>query len=282
MEKERLVEEFRALAFEEGGVKVLGVREVESIAQKWGLKLKEVELAALEEGFMPRRYLRNLGTVGFEGQKRLLRSKVAVIGLGGLGGYVCQALARMGVGTLVLADGDVFVDHNLNRQVLSDVSALGEPKVEVAKKVISRINPAVEVIAWSEFIRADNLSKVLEGCQVVVDGLDSLPARLELEEAARRAGIPLVYGAIAGFLGQVMTIFPEDPGLKALYGDKPPEKGAEAMLGTPAATPMMVAAAQVQEVVKILLGKGKLLRKCMLILDAENWVVEVVEMEGGH
>ena len=278
MEKEKLVEEFRALAFEEGGVKVLGVREVESIAQRWGLKLKEVELSALEEGFMPRRYLRNLGTVGFEGQKKLLMSKVAVIGLGGLGGHVCQALARMGVGTLILADGDVFVDHNLNRQVLSEVSTLGEPKAEVAKRVISRINPAVEVIAWNEFIRADNLSKVLEGCQVVVDGLDSLPARLELEEAARKAGIPLVHGAIAGFLGQVMTIFPEDPGLKALYGDKPPEKGAEAMLGTPAATPMMVAAIQAQEVLKILIGKGKLLRKRMLVVDTESWLMEIVEL----
>ena len=278
MEKEKLVEEFRALAFEEGGVKVLGMREVESIAQRWGLKLKEVELAALEEGFMPRRYLRNLGTVGFEGQKKLLRSRVAVIGLGGLGGYVCQALARMGVGTLVLADGDVFVDHNLNRQVLSEVSTLGEPKAEVAKRVIARINPAVEVIAWNEFIQADNLSKVLEGCQVVVDGLDSLPARLELEEAARKAGIPLVHGAIAGFLGQVMTIFPEDPGLKALYGDKPPEKGAEAMLGTPAATPMMVAAIQAQEVLKILIGKGKLLRKRMLVVDTESWLMEIVEL----
>jgi len=278
MEKGKLAEEFRALAFEEGGVNVLGVKEVESIAQKWGLKLREVELAALEEGFMPRRYLRNLGTVGFEGQKKLLRSKVAVIGLGGLGGYVCQALARMGVGTLVLADGDVFVDHNLNRQILSEVSALGEPKAEVAKKAISRINPAVEVIAWSEFIRADNLNKVLEGCQVVVDGLDSLPARLELEEAARKAGIPLVHGAIAGFLGQVMTIFPEDPGLKALYGEKLPEKGAEAMLGTPAATPMMVAAIQVQEVIKILLGKGQLLRKRMLVVDTESWAIEILEL----
>lgn len=278
MEMNKLVEDIRATAFEENGVQVLGVDSIESIAKKWGLKLKDVEIAALEAGFMPRRYLRNLGTVGLEGQRKLLQSKVAVIGLGGLGGYVSVALARMGVGTLVVADGDVFVDHNLNRQVLSDVSVLREPKAEIAKRVIARVNPAVEVIAWKEFIRADNLDKILEGCQVVVDGLDNLPARLELEEAARKAGIPLVHGAIAGFLGQVITIFPEDPGLKALYGDKPPEKGIEVELGTPAATPMMVAAVQVQEVIKILLGKGRPLRRRLLLADAESWSIEIVEL----
>ncbi|MCS7287017.1 MAG: HesA/MoeB/ThiF family protein [Anaerolineae bacterium] len=274
----KLIEDMKAMAFEESGVQVLGVDSIETIARKWGLKLKDVEIAALEAGFMPRRYLRNLGTVGFEGQRKLLQSKVAVIGLGGLGGHVCVSLARMGVGTLVVADGDVFVDHNLNRQVLSDVSVLGEPKAEIARRVIARVNPAVEVIAWKEFIQAENLDRILEGCQVVVDGLDSLPARLKLEEAARKAGIPLVHGAIAGFLGQVITIFPEDPGLKALYGDRPPDKGIEVELGTPAATPMMVAAVQVQEVIKILLGKGRPLRRRLLLADAESWSIEIVEL----
>ncbi len=274
---EKLVKDIKSMAFEEGGVWVLGVGAAQSLAEKWGVKLKDVEIAALEVGLVPRRYLRNLGTVGLEGQARLLRSKVAVIGLGGLGGHVSLALARMGVGTLVLADGDVFVDHNLNRQALSEVGLLGEPKAEVARKAVARINPAVEVIAWSEYVRADNLEKILEGCHVVVDALDSLPARLELEEAVQRAGIPMVHGAIAGFLGQVTTIFPGDPGLKVLYGDKPPESGVEAELGTPAATPMMVAAIQVQEVIKILLGKGRLLRRRMLMVDAESWAIEVIE-----
>ncbi len=275
---EKVVEDIKATAFQESGVQVLGVEAVESIARKWGLKLKEVELLALETGVMPRRYLRNLGTVGFEGQKKLLKSRVAVIGLGGLGGYVSLALARMGVGTLVLVDGDVFADHNLNRQVLSEVSVIGEPKAEVARKAVARINPAVEVIAWKEFVRAENLDKILGGCQVAVDGLDSLPVRLELEEAARKAGIPLVHGAIAGFMGQVLTIFPEDPGLRAIYGESPPEKGAEVELGTPAATPMMVAAVQVQEVIKILLGRGQLLRRKLLLIDTERWAIEIVEL----
>ncbi len=273
-----LLEEIKSRAFEESGVPVLGVEATRTIAEKWGMKLKDVEIAALEAGIMPRRYLRNLGTVGLDGQKKLLKSKVAVVGLGGLGGYVCLALARMGVGTLVLVDGDVFVDHNLNRQVLSEVSLLGKPKARAAGEAVARINPAVEVIVREEFARAENLDVILQGCEVVVDGLDNLPARFELEEAARRAGIPLVHGAIAGFLGQVTTIFPEDPGLKTLYGGASVEKGAEAELGTPAATPMMVAAFQVQEVIKILLGKGRLLRQRLLMVDAESWTVEIVEL----
>ena len=273
-----LLEEIKSRAFEESGVPVLGVEATRTIAEKWGMKLKDVEIAALEAGIMPRRYLRNLGTVGLDGQKKLLKSKVAVVGLGGLGGYVCLALARMGVGTLVLVDGDVFVDHNLNRQVLSEVSLLGKSKARAAGEAVARINPAVEVIVREEFARAENLDVILQGCEVVVDGLDNLPARFELEEAARRAGIPLVHGAIAGFLGQVTTIFPEDPGLKTLYGGASVEKGAEAELGTPAATPMMVAAFQVQEVIKILLGKGRLLRQRLLMVDAESWTVEIVEL----
>jgi len=275
---EKLIRQIQELSFEEGGVSVLAVAEVHALAEEWGLSVKDVELAALEAGIMPRRYLRSLGTVGIEGQKKLLRSRVAVIGLGGLGGYIAEALARMGVGQLVLVDGDVFVDHNLNRQILSSNDVLGRPKPEVAKERIACINPAVEVFTYNVYATAENLPHILKGCQVVVDALDSLPARLTLQEAAQSLGIPMVHGAIAGFVGQVLTIFPGEPGLKGLYGEKPPEKGAEAEQGTPAATPMMVAAWQVQETLKILLHKGEPLRGRMLLMDAELGTAEFVEL----
>ncbi len=273
-----LIERIRELAFEEAGALVLAVAEVHALADEWGIPIKEVELAALDAGIMPRRYLRSLGTVGLDGQKKLLRSRVAVIGLGGLGGYVTEALARMGVGELVLVDGDVFVDHNLNRQLLSSNAVLGKPKPQVAKERIAEVNPAVEVITYGEYATPDNLPTILEDCQVVVDALDNLPARLVLQEAAQSLGIPMVHGAIAGFVGQVLTIFPGDPGLKGLYGEHPPEKGAEVEQGTPAATPMMVAAWQVQETIKILLGKGEPLRNRMLVMDAELGTVEFLEL----
>jgi molybdopterin/thiamine biosynthesis adenylyltransferase len=115
---------------------------------------------------------------------------------------------------------------------------------------------------------------------VVADGLDRLPARLILQEEARALGIPMVHGSIAGFLGQVMTIFPDDPGLLSLYGEpgELPEQGLEAQVGTPAATPMAVAAWEAQEVVKILVGQGDLLRNRLLVMDMESGTIETLQL----
>jgi len=105
--------------------------------------------------------------------------------------------------------------------------------------------------------------------------LDQLPARMMLQSVCQTLGIPLVHGAIGGYIGQVTTIFPGDAGLCALYGEgRVPERGAEVEWGNPAATPMMIAAWQIQEVVKLLTGKGDLLRGRLLFLDAESGTVE--------
>ncbi len=260
-------------------IEVIGLDRARAAARVFDVSAKEVELAALEAGVLPRRYLRSLGTVGWDGQIKLLRSTVAVVGLGGLGGNVVEALARMGVGRLIVVDGDVFLDHNLNRQILSSEADLNLSKAEVARDKVAQINAAVEVVVHPEEATRENLPRLLEGAEVVVDALDRLPTRLTLQEAAQKLGIPLVHGAIAGYVGQVMTIFPEDEGLRALYGHgSVPQQGMEVELGCPAATPMMVAAWQVQEVMKILLGRGQLLRNKMLFMDAEMGTVEILEM----
>ena len=186
----------------------------------------------------------------------------------------------MGVGRLVLIDGDVFEEHNLNRQVLSAEAALGTHKVQAARRRVAAINGAVEVIGHAVVLTRDNLPRLLEGSDVVVDGLDRLPTRLVLQEGAQALGIPMVHGSIAGFLGQVMTVFPEDPGLVGLYGggSELPEQGLEVQLGTPAATPMAVAAWEAQEVVKILLGRGELLRHRLLVMDMESGTIEILQL----
>lgn len=269
----------RSLAVEENGLLLLPIEAVRRVEQESGLTRREVEILALEEGVLPRRYMRNYGTLGLDGQLRLLRSRVAVIGLGGLGGYVVEGLARMGVGQLVLMDGDTFVDHNLNRQLLSGEPWLGRAKPEVAAERVRAVNAAVEVIPRAEYATEENLPTVLEGVDVVVDALDRLPTRLMLQRVAAEVGVPMVHGAIAGWIGQVMTIFPGDPGLRALYGEEGvPERGLEARLGTPAATPMAVAAWEVQEVVKVLTGKGEPLRGRLLVMDAESGTVEVIRV----
>jgi len=200
--------------------------------------------------------------------------------LGGLGGNVVEALARMGVGRLIVVDGDAFEEHNLNRQILSAEATLGMDKIQAARQHVAEINSAVEMIGHAVVLTRENLPHLLEEADVVVDGLDRLPSRLILQEGAQALGIPMVHGSIAGFLGQVMTIFPGDPGLHSLYGEQRelPEQGLEAQLGCPAATPMAVAAWEAQEVVKILLGHGELLRHRLLVMDMEAGTVEVLQL----
>ena len=240
-------------------------------------KLMEVEIAALREYLVPARYVRNLGTVGWEGQLALLKSTVGIVGAGGLGGWIVEGLARMGVGRLIVIDGDVFQDSNLNRQGFCTERNLGQSKVEAARQRVAQVNPAVEVVAHKVRVDEEQMVELLHGAEVVVDALDALPTRLSLQRAARKLSVPLVHGAIAGFVGQVMTILPEDPGLLGLYGrDRVPERGIEAQWGNPAATPMMVAAWQIQEVVKLVTVQGVTLHRRMLFMDSETGAVDIL------
>jgi molybdopterin/thiamine biosynthesis adenylyltransferase len=258
--------------------RIVSLAAVQRIAQQTGVSRREVEVAALREHVLPARYGRSLGTVGWEGQIKLLESTVAVVGAGGLGGWIIEGLARMGVGRLIVIDGDVFVENNLNRQALCTEETLGRAKAEVAAERVAAVNAAVEVTVHARLATAENMPPLLQGAQVVVDALDSLPTRLLLQDACRALGVPLVHGAIAGYLGQVTTIFPGDAGLRALYGDVVPEQGIERQLGNPAGTPLMVAAWQVQETIKLLLGSGEPLRSRLLLLDAEAGTAEIVKL----
>ncbi len=245
-------------------------------ARQSGQPLRQIELRALDEGLLPERYLRNLGLFGWEGQRRLLERCVAVVGCGGLGGHVIEGLARSGVGRLIVINGDRFVPHNLNRQTLGTLDGLGRLKAEVAAERVARVNPAVEVTVRVALATAENLPELLAGADVVVDALDTPRDRLLLQVAAAQLGLPLVHGAIAGFIGQVSTVFPGEETLSRLYGGgQGPAYGAEFFLGTPAPTPALVAAFQVAEVLKILLGRGELLRRRLLFVDLEAGTVEI-------
>jgi molybdopterin/thiamine biosynthesis adenylyltransferase len=254
---------------------------VRQLAREGGLSVREVEIQALKAHILPARYERSQGTVGWEGQVRLLESTVAIVGCGGLGGWIIEGLARMGVGHLILIDGDTFGENNLNRQALCTEANLGQLKTKAARERVARVNAATEVTVHPVMADEESMREMLAGADVVVDALDTLPTRLVLQKVAQNLGIPVVHGAIGGYVGQVMTVFPGDEGLYALYGrGDVPERGIEAQLGNPAATPMMVAAWQVQEVIKILLGAGELLRNRLLFMDAESGVAEILEIGG--
>jgi molybdopterin-guanine dinucleotide biosynthesis protein MobB len=251
--------------------RVLSLTACGEIARTCDVSRREVELIALEGGIVPGRYLRNIGTIGKEGQLCLVRATVAVVGCGGLGGLVVELLARMGVGRLILIDNDVFSDNNLNRQILAREADLGRPKVEVARERVWAINPATEVTYFQERLTPENARALLQGADLVVDALDNLPARFALEAAARASNIPLVHGAIAGFLGQVLTIFPGDPGLAEIYGSVTGrERGIEVETGNLAATAALVASLEVQEVIKILTGVGEPLRCRLFYIDSAS------------
>lgn len=251
--------------------RLLDCQAVRRLAQVHGLAPREVELAALAMQIAPERYRRNLGTVGWEGQIALLRARVFIVGAGGLGGWVIEALARMGVGRLEIIDGDVFAENNLNRQLGCTEATLGRPKAEVLAERVAEVNCATTVIAHNCWLTEHNAVELLRGADLIVDALDTLPTRFLAQKAARTLGVPLVHGAIAGYTGQVMTILPGDAGLEALYGPGPyPERGVEVLLGNPSATPMMTAAWQAQQVVKLLTGAEQgLLRNRLMLMDAQ-------------
>jgi len=265
-----LVHHLRAAEAQGSTPPILSLAETRRLSREVGCDLREVELAALRARILPARYQRNLGTVGWEGQIRLLCSTVAVVGAGGLGGWVIEGLARMGVGHLIIIDGDTFQENNLNRQLGCTEASLGRPKAECLAERVRQVNGAVQAISSVCWLTEDNAPTLVNGAQVLVDALDTLPARLLLEETATRLGVPMVHGAIGGYTGQVMTVFPGDLGLRALYGQRGmPERGVETKLGNPAATPMMIAAWEIQEVIKFLLAQGEPLRGRMLVMDAE-------------
>ena len=260
---------------------VISLKTTASIANSQRISAKEVEITALKQGIVPRRYLRNIGTIGLVGQIKLLQSIVAVVGAGGLGGTIIELLARQGVGHLIIIDNDRFTEQNLNRQIMSTEGNLGKYKVTVAARRVGKINSATTVTTFRERLTEENAQKLLGGAQVVADGLDNLPSRLVVEQACRQLAIPYVYASIAGFSGQLMTIFPEDVGLSSLYessSDTMPEQGIETKIGNPPATPAIIAALQVQEVVKIITGVGKPARNQILLVDARECVIDRIEL----
>jgi len=226
------------------------------------------------------RYDKN-GIFTSKDMEHLKNAKVCVIGCGGLGGYIVEMLARAGVGDITAVDGDVFDDSNLNRQILSRVDNIGKSKVRQAEARIKLINPEVLFHPVHTFLEEMNANSLIKGADIVMDALDQIPVRFILQEACEKEKIPMVYGAIAGWYGQIATILPGDKTLNHIYPDfnnKKMDRGVETDLGNPSFTPALVASIQVSECLKALTGKGELLRNKMLhvdLLDNEMMIVPI-------
>lgn len=215
---------------------------------------------------LPARYSRNCEALSQEECALLAGKRVAVVGAGGLGGSVFEALARIGVGHLRVIDGDVFEESNLNRQLLSTEAGLGQPKAQAAVARAAAVNSTVEVEAVVEYLTQENAAQLLQGVDCVVDCLDNLEARFWMARAAAELGIPVVYGAIAGWFGQVCTVFPGDVSFVEVYGSAE-GTSQHKKLGNLPFTAYAVAACQAAECVKLLCGREGLLRNRLLMLD---------------
>lgn len=223
------------------------------------------------------RYARNAQSISAAETEYLHSRCVAVVGLGGLGGYVVELLARVGVGKIVGIDCDAVETTNLNRQLLATEANLGQPKAAEAAKRLAAVNSQTAFTPVQALLTAENAAELLAGCDLVVDCSDNIPARLAMEAAAEALGVPLVHGAIAGWYGQVGVSFPGDRMLAAYYRGCE-GKGAEAALGNPSFTPALVAALQAAETIKVLLHKDGVLRNRLLYIDALLHQYDVTEM----
>ena len=236
-------------------------------SQRFSLHIAEVEEIALGHDLLPARYQRNRAMLSIQQQLSLLQSKVAVFGCGGLGGYIIEELARLGVGRITVVDPDVFEEHNLNRQILCTQELLGKKKVDAAARRLAAINPAVRLQAFDVAFGQGNSAEILKGITVAADALDSIPVRLELAKACNDQNIPLVHGAIAGWSGHVAVQYPGENILQHLYAGKKTGYGVEKRLGNPSFTPAVIASLEVAEIVRILLQTEPLLPRRYLAVD---------------
>jgi molybdopterin/thiamine biosynthesis adenylyltransferase len=227
---------------------------------------------------MGKRYLRNENMLSREENLILRHKKVAVAGCGGLGGYITEMLARLGVGYITAIDGDRFDETNLNRQLLSNTSNIGQSKAQAACERIRLVNPETKIVCHHEIICEQNAHTLFTGHDVICDALDNINTRFLLQEVAEDLKIPLVFGAIAGWYGQVATIFPGDRLLDRIYKNRG-QRGIEKELGNPSFTPALVAAMQVSDVVKILTNKAGLLRHKLLTINTLEHEYEVLNFE---
>lgn len=246
-----------------------------------GLSLKELEIFALEQGFLPERYRRNLASLSLREQLVLRRSRVLLIGLGGLGGHCLDFLLRLGIGGILAVDGDCFEASNLNRQLLSSTLNSGLSKVAAAREYAARVNPAVDFDGAEEFVEHERMCELMRPLQsdcplqqarslqsaqatrlvqapqlaqpfsLVIDALGGLTHRLQLQEAADKAALPLVTAAIGGWSGYVAAVPPGGVNPARFLGrsDK-----AEETLGTPAPVVAFAASLQVKLGLEMLLA----------------------------
>ncbi|MGH2947886.1 MAG: molybdopterin-synthase adenylyltransferase MoeB [Solirubrobacteraceae bacterium] len=254
----------------------LGYQDVASMTggiTLWKDRGYEVEVPRSMTAEQRERYSRHLliPEIGLEGQTKLLDAKVLLLGAGGLGSPTALYLAAAGVGTLGVVDDDEVDLSNLQRQVIHTTDRIGVAKVDSAEQSITAINPDVKVVKYKTRLDASNIMEIIDGYDVIVDGVDNFPTRYLLNDATVRLGIPVVSASILGFDGQLSVFKPHDgPCYRCLYPVPPPAElapscGANGVLGV---LPGTMGLLQATEVVKLVTGAGEPLVGRLLLYEA--------------
>ncbi len=241
---------------------------------QWKDKGYPVELPVQLTEAQLERYSRHilLPEVGEKGQKKLLESRVLLLGAGGLGSPAALYLAAAGVGTIGVIDNDLVDASNLQRQVLHGLDRVGEPKVDSGAQTMRNLNPDINVIPFKERLTSDNVDRIFDqNWDVIVDGLDNFPTRYLVNDASVWKDIPVVHGSIFRFDGQVTTFWPKQgPCYRCLYPEPPPPELAPscAEAGVLGILPGVIGTIQATEAIKILLGQGQPLVGRLLTYDS--------------
>ncbi len=254
----------------------LGYEQVESMTggiALWKDRGYEVDVPRTLTPEQRDRYSRHLliPEIGTDGQQKLLDAKVLLLGAGGLGSPTALYLAAAGVGTLGIVDDDVVDLSNLQRQVIHSTQRVGIPKVDSAEESIHALNPDVRVVKYPVRLDASNIMEIIDGYDVIVDGVDNFPTRYLLNDATVRLQIPVVSASILGFDGQLSVFKPyEGPCYRCLFREPPPAElapscGANGVLGV---LPGTMGLLQATEVVKLILGVGDPAIGRLLLYDA--------------
>ncbi|MGI6558811.1 MAG: HesA/MoeB/ThiF family protein [Limnochordia bacterium] len=226
---------------------------------------------ALTDGEL-KRYNRQLilREVGREGQERLRRARVLVVGAGGLGSPAAYYLAAAGVGTLGIVDSDRVDLSNLQRQILHRTEDLGRPKVESAARALRALNPLIEVKTYPVKLTPANAMETIGGYDVVIDAVDNFPARFLLNDACVLSGTPLVEAGVLRWEGMIMTVLPgRGPCYRCLFPEPPPPGGVPGAgeVGVMGAIPGVLGVLQALEAIKLIVNVGEGLAGRLLLFD---------------
>lgn len=256
----------------------LGYSDVRSVAggfNRWKDEGLPFEQPRMLDDASRARYARQLTLpeIGEAGQERLGRSKVLLIGAGGLGSPAAYYLAAAGVGQLGIVDHDTVDRSNLQRQILHTDDRVGMGKAESARRTLNALNPAIAVETYEERLSSENVERLFDGYDLVVDGSDNFATRYLVNDACVKLGLPNVHGAVFRFEGQLSVFWPaadaEAPCYRCLYPEPPPPEQAPscAEAGVMGVLPGIIGTLQALETLKILLETGRPMIGRLLCFD---------------